>query len=148
MKTTDFTTSILVEESPKKVFNAICKPQNWWSGEVLGEAGQLNDEFSYRYTDFHFSKQRVVEMVPEKKVVWLVTDSVINYVEDKQEWTGTKIVFVISEKAGKTLLKFSHIGLQPSVECFGSCSNAWTQLVQQSLFKLITTGEGDKLQLA
>jgi hypothetical protein len=87
-------------------------------------------------------------MIPDQKVVWLVTESRINFVEDKDEWTGTKIIFEISKKDNKTQVRFTHLGLHPEVECYDSCSNAWGQLIQQSLYSLITTGEGQKLLLA
>ena len=147
MTTHDFTTTLVVDQSPKEVFNAVNKPQNWWSGEIEGSSAKLNDEFTYRYKEFHFSKQRVVEMIPDQKVVWLVTDSSINYTEDINEWTGTKISFEITEKEGKTELSFSHIGLVPEIECFEACSSAWTQLVRQGLFSLITTGNGEEVFL-
>ncbi len=148
MTTTDFTTTLLVDQTPEQVFNAVNKPQNWWSGEIEGSSAKLNDEFTYRYKEFHFSRQRVVEMIPDQKVVWLVTDSSINFTKDINEWTGTKISFEITEKDGKTELRFSHIGLVPEIECFNDCSNAWTQLVHQSLASLITSGEGRQLALA
>lgn len=148
MAKNDFSTTLVVEQSPKQVFNAINNPQNWWAGEIHGSATNLNDEFTYRYEDFHFSRQKVVDMIPDQKVVWLVTESIINYVEDKKEWTGTKIIFEISEKDSKTHLRFTHQGLDPRIECFDSCSNSWTQIIQQSLFSLITTGKGKALLLA
>lgn len=147
MKKQDFTTTLVVDHTPKEVFNAIINPQNWWPGEVKGSSEKLNDEFEYRYKEFHFSRQRVVEIIPDQKVVWLVIKSIINYVEDKNEWTNTKISFEISVKDGKTHLKFTHLGLDPDVECFDSCSNSWTQIVQQSLFSFIIKGKGEKLNL-
>jgi hypothetical protein len=148
MKTHDFTTTLRVDQSPKEVFNAVNKPQNWWSGEIEGSSDKLNDEFTYRYKEIHFSKQRVVEMIPDQKVVWLVTESCLNFTEDIKEWTGTKISFEITEKDGKTELRFSHIGLVPEIECFEACSSGWTQLIHQSLASLITSGEGRQLVLA
>ena len=144
----DFTTAIEVEQSPGAVFDAITHPEHWWSGEVEGSATALGDEFVYRYKDFHLSKQKVVELEPGKKVVWLVTDSRINYVEDRDEWTGTKISFEISEQEGKTRLLFTHTGLHPEIECFDSCSTSWTSLIRLSLVSLITAGKGEKLVLA
>ena len=143
----DFTTTLVTDQTPQQVFNAINNPQDWWSGEVSGSAARLNDEFTYRYEDLHFSKQRIVEMVPDQKVVWLVTESQINYAEDKNEWTGTKISFDIAKEGNKTHLRFTHLGLDPGIECFDSCSYSWTQLIQQSLFSLIATGKGKKLVL-
>jgi hypothetical protein len=148
MKNQDFTTTISVDQTPTQVFNAINNPQNWWSGEIQGSSSRLNDEFTYRYKEFHQSKQKVVELVPGKKVVWLVTESAINYAEDKKEWTDTKIVFEISEQDNKTQLRFTHIGLDPTIECFDSCSTSWTMLIHQSLLSLITTGKADKPVLA
>lgn len=148
MKTSDFTVTLLVDQSPSEVIEAVSNPQNWWSGEVTGEAMQLNDEFSYRYQDLHYSRQRVVELVPEQKVVWMVTESELFYVEDRNEWTGTKISFEVTRQGNQTELRFSHLGLTPAVECFNSCSTTWSQLIKQSLYSLITTGKGQQLVLA
>jgi hypothetical protein len=83
-----------------------------------------------------------VEVIPNKKVAWLVTDSSLNFVDNKTEWTGTKIIFDISEKNGKTQVRFTHLGLVPAYECFNSCSNAWTDIIRDGLRKLITAGKG------
>lgn len=139
--TNDFTTTLLVVQTPQEVFDAVNNVRGWWSGDITGSTDKLNDEFDYSYKEFHYSRQRVVEMVPRRRVVWLVTDSSINFVDDKKEWTGTTISFDITEQEGKTLLTFTHHGLAPEVECFGSCSGAWTQLIQQGLHSLITTGK-------
>jgi hypothetical protein len=147
MTTADFSTTILVDQTPKEVYDAINNPRAWWSGEIEGNTDKLNDEFTYRYKDLHLSKQRIVEMIPGKKVVWLVTESQINYAEDKREWTGTKISFEIAEQENKTQLRFTHLGLVPEIECFDSCSNSWSQIIQEGLFSLINTGKVTKIVL-
>jgi activator of Hsp90 ATPase-like protein len=145
MAAADFTTTILVDQVPEEVFNAVNNVRGWWQGEIEDNTGKLNDEFTYRFDEFHVSTQKVVEMVPGKKVVWLVTESRLNFIKDKSEWTGTKISFEISEQDNKTKLRFTHLGLVPGIECFTDCSNAWSQLIQQSLYSLITTGKGKKV---
>lgn len=145
MATTDFTTIISVDQSPEEVFNAVNNVRGWWQGAFEGSTGKLNEEFTYQYGDIHFSKQKIVELVPGKKVVWLVTESSLSFVDDKKEWDGTKIIFDISEQGGKTQLQFTHAGLVPKFECYDACSNAWGRLVQESLYSLITTGKGKKL---
>lgn len=142
MTTSNFTTTILVEQTPKEVFDAINNVSGWWQGEIEGSAYNLNDEFTYRMKDIHFSKQQVIELIPNKKVVWLVTDSNLSFTSNKSEWTGTKIVFEIAEVNNKTQLIFTHLGLVPEFECYGGCSNGWSMLIQKSLFSLITTGKG------
>src|SRR5437762_3266119 len=144
MSRSDFTTTIVVDEKPKEVFKAINNVKGWWQGAIKGKSKKLNDEFDYRM-EFHFSKQKIVEFIPNKKVVWLVTESQLNFTKDKSEWTGTKIIFEISEKNKKTQVRFTHLGLIPKFQCYGDCSNAWTQLIQKSLFSLITTGKGKKV---
>lgn len=145
MSTKDFTSVFSVEKTPEEVFKAIHNVRGWWQGEIEGGTDKLNDEFTYRFEDIHFSKQKIVEMIPGQKIVWLVTDSKLNFIKDKSEWTGTKIVFEISEKDNKTQVRFTHIGLFPKIECFHECSNAWSLLIGQSLFSLITTGKGKKV---
>ena len=145
MKAIDFTTRILVDKSDKEVFNAINNVSGWWQGEIKGNSNKLNDEFSYRMEEFHFSKQKVVEFIPDKKIVWLVTESELNFIKDKNEWTGTKIIFEISVVNNKTQVRFTHSGLVSTVECYDACSGGWEGLIQKSLVSFIKTGKGKKV---
>ena len=145
MAQSDFTTALIVDQSPKHVFEAINNVSAWWQGEIKGNSSNINDEFDYRMEDLHFSKQKVVELIPNKKIVWLITDSKLTFTKSKIEWTGTKVCFEISEVNNKTQVQFTHIGLVPTFECYGDCSNGWTQLIQKSLFSLITKGNGVKV---
>jgi len=142
MEQQDFTTSILVDQTPMEAFDAINNVRAWWPGEIEGNTTKLDDEFIYRYKKIHYSKQKLLEVIPGNKVVWLVTDSSLNFVENKTEWTGTKIIFEISEKNNKTQVRFTHQGLIPQYECFDSCSNAWSDIIKNGLRNLLTTGKG------
>lgn len=143
--TSNFSTTFFVSQKPEEVFNAVNNVRGWWQGTIEGSTTQLNDAFTYQMEDMHFSKQILVELIPNEKVVWQVTDSQLNFTENKSEWTGTKIVFEITEINNKTQLRFTHMGLINKMECYNSCSNAWHELIQQSLFSLITTGKGKKV---
>ena len=101
MKKDGFTTSFTVDQTPEEVFNAVNNVRGWWSGEVVGDTDKVGAEFTYRYKNFHMSRQHVTELVPGRKVVWHVTDADLTFFKDKTEWIGTDIVFEIVEKAGK-----------------------------------------------
>jgi hypothetical protein len=142
MTTTDFTATFWVGQTPREAFNAINNVRGWWSEEIEGSTDKLNDEFVYQYEDVHYCQMKIIEVIPNKRVVWLVKYNYFNFTHDKSEWTGTKIIFDISEKDKKTKINFTHLGLIPSYECYDICSNAWGEYIQQSLFNLITTGKG------
>ena len=143
MSIQDFTTSIIVDQSPEEVFNAITNVRGWWSEQIEGSTAKQNDEFKYHYEDIHRCKVKLIEVIPNQKIVWLIEDNYFNFTEDEKEWTNTKPTFEISEKDGKTHLRFTHFGLVPDYECFEICQDAWTNYIQNSLKKLITTGKGE-----
>ena len=142
MQNQNFTTTLLVDQSAKEVFNAVNHVREWWSEEIEGHTNKLNEEFKYHYEDVHRCQVKIVEFVPDKKVVWLVMDNYFKFTEDESEWKGTKIFFEITPKNGKTELRFTHEGLVPQYECYEICRDAWTTYIQKSLYNLITTGKG------
>jgi hypothetical protein len=142
MNTSDFTTTLLVDQTPKEAFDAINNPRGWWSENIEGGTDKLNDEYIYHYKDIHYCKIKVIELVPNQKVVWLVLDNYFKFTEDKSEWKGTKIVFDISQKGNQTEIGFAHEGLVPQYECYEICREAWTNYIHESLRNLITTGKG------
>ena len=146
MKNKNFTTTLIVDQTPEEVFNVVRNVRGWWSGyyseDIKGDTEELNDEFSFRAGGgAHYSRQKLIEVIPNKKIVWLVTDSELDFLEKKDEWTGTKVSFDISAKGNKTELAFTHEGLTPEIECYNSCAPAWSQYLQNKLLPLITKGE-------
>jgi len=143
MNNKSFTTSILVDQTPEEVFNAVNNVRGWWSEEIEGETDRPGAEFKFHYQDLHYSTHKITDFVPGKKVVWHTTDSRINFVKDKTEWNGTDIIFEIAKKGKKTELRFTHSGLVPAIECYGKCSGAWGYYINDSLRALITNGKGE-----
>ena len=146
MKNKNFTTTLIVDQTPEEVFNVVRNVRGWWSGyyseEFEGNTEKLNDEFSFRAGGgAHYSRQKLIVVIPNKKIVWLVTDSKLDFLEKKDEWTGTKVSFDISTKGNKTELAFTHEGLTPEIECYNSCAPAWSQYLQNKLLPLITKGK-------
>mgnify|MGYP001282617758 CR=1 FL=1 len=142
MNNQNLTFTISVDQTPEEAFAAINNVRGWWSGNIEGRTDKLGEEFTYRYEDVHYSKQKITEFIPGKKVVWHVLDGYLNFTQDKTEWKGTDITFDISKKGDKTEVRFTHVGLVPESECYDACSNAWGSYINGSLRSLITSGKG------
>jgi uncharacterized protein YndB with AHSA1/START domain len=139
-----FTATIEVAKSPQEVFKILTADvSKWWGGKDLsGSTTKPNDEFIVHHKGAHYSKQRLTEVIPGKKVVWHVTESSLDWLQtDKQEWTTTKMIFEISAANGKTILHFTQYGLVPSKECYATCKEGWTMVITDWLFNYITEGK-------
>ena len=139
----NYTATIEVTKSPLEVFNRITDVSKWWGGKDFeGESAILNDEFIIHHPGAHYSKQKLVEVIPGKKIVWLVTESTLNWLEnDKYEWENTKMIFEIVANGDKTILHFTHDGLVPEMESHTKCEQGWNMVIKDWLFNFITSGE-------
>ena len=138
----DYTATLTVDATAQQAFESINSVTKWWTPDLEGASQQLNDEFTVRFDEVHVSTQKLIEVIPDKKVVWLVTDSKLTFVKDQHEWTNTTIAFEISSQEGKTAIHFTHFGLVPEVQCYSGCSQGWDYFIKGSLFKLLTEGKG------
>lgn len=145
MKDKTYTATIEVAQPAKEVFNAVTKVSQWWSKDFEGNSTNLNDEFIINHPNQHYSKQKLIEVIPVKKIVWLVTESKLDWLKNnKEEWTNTKMIFEISTKDNKTVLHFTHENLDPEKECYAMCEKGWDIVIKDWLFYLITIGTPSK----
>lgn len=138
----NFTITILVNQDSESTFNAIKNFSKWWSEEIKGNTDKLNEVFFYHYKDVHLCKLKLIEIIPNKKLVYQVIENQFNFVKDKSEWINTKLIFDITKEGDKIKVQFTHEGLVPEYECYDVCNDAWTGYIQGSLQSLITTGKG------
>ncbi|TDH24556.1 SRPBCC domain-containing protein [Segetibacter sp. 3557_3] len=143
MTNPDYEAYFTIEAKQKDVFKTINNVSKWWTENMKGSSQNLHDEFTVQFGDTHYSKQRLVELVPDQKIVWLVIESKLNFLEDKEEWNNTTISFELAQQNDKTALKFKHIGLNSSVECYEKCVQGWDHFINGSLFQLLTEGKGN-----
>lgn len=143
MNDQNFTSTIMVDKAPAEAFNAIKNFKAWWSEDIEGETDKLGETFFYHYKDVHLCKMKLIEMVPNEKLVYEVVANEFSFIKDKTEWVGTKLVFDISKEGNQTKVKFTHEGLAPEDECYNVCHDAWTGFIQKSLKDLINTGTGE-----
>ncbi len=145
----NYSTSFEVPVPPEIVFKHINNVSGWWSKtadeavsgqqtQFEGSSSELNDEFILRSGDRHYSKQKLIEWIPDRKVVWLITESKLNWIKkDKEEWTNMKIIFELIAQGNKTVVYFMQEGLNPTQECFSACSKGWDFLIKDRLFHQI-----------
>lgn len=141
MEKKDFHRTIKVSATPSEAMNKISQVDGWWAKNFTGSAEKLNDKFTVdfgkTYVDFQVS-----ELVPNKKVVWKVTDCNLHWIKAKKEWKGTEVVFEISNGGKNTTIEFTHLGLVPGVECYKDCEVGWNDHITKSLANFIEKGEG------
>lgn len=135
MTNKSFQYSFTTSKSASDVFAHVINPNNWWVGlygeTIEGKSKGINDEFSFKAGDgVHYSNQKLIELETNKRIVWLVTESNLSFLKNTNEWAGTKICFEIENTGTKTKLTFTHLGLLPDIECYESCSGAWTLYLQ------------------
>lgn len=133
---------LLINGSPKQVFDAICNVPAWWTSDFIGAATKAGDVFEVKFGDVHHSTQQVKELIESEKVVWEVTQSHLSFLNQKDEWTGTHIEFQIRQRSLGSELILIHHGLNNESECYEACQPAWHLYMQNSLKHLVETGIG------
>ncbi len=137
----DYMATILVKATANKAFKSINQVAAWWIENMEGSSEKLNDVFTIHFGEA-FVTMKIVESVPDKKVVWTVTDCYLHWFADKEEWKNTRIVFEISAEGVSTRIQFTHVGLAPQAECYDNCVKGWDQYIEDSLARLINEGKG------
>lgn len=142
MSDQSYRTTFTVNRTPYEAFTAINDPRGWWEETIAGRTHEVGDEFIHWVPGVHYARIRVDELLPGKRVVWHVLDNWMSFIDDQSEWKGTRIRFDLSPTDGGTEVRFTHVGLTPSDECFDVCRDAWGVYVSDSLRSLIEAGVG------
>jgi hypothetical protein len=141
MEKQNYHRTITVKASPEEAMKKINQVNLWWAKKVKGKTDKLSDKFTVDFGET-FVDFQISELIPNKKLVWKVTDCNLHWIKARKEWVGTEVVFEISEKENATQIDFTHIGLVPGVECYNDCEAGWDGHVTNSLVKLINEGKG------
>ena len=138
-KATNYKVAIEVAKSTNDVFNHIINDvSKFWPEDFEGKTTKLNDEFVFRTGDSHYSKNKVAELIQNKKVVWLVTESIRE--TDNFDWSGTKMIFELTPKGNKTLLQFTYDGVILENE-YDRLVQICDMVIKERLYKFLTNGK-------
>ena len=135
----NYTVIIEVAKSPEYVFNHVIDLSKWWPEDFAGGGIKLNSDFVLTIGDEHYSKNKVVEFVPNKKFVWLTTESIRK--SDKYDWTGTKMIIELTPKGNNTLIEYTYDGIVLENE-IDRLKNICDMVIKELLYKFLTTGKG------
>ena len=138
-----YTKSLRIQAPPRKLYEAVSTVQGlkgWWSDNTDVENGDITVRFSGK----NFQTLRLLDITPEKTVVW---DWIAQYIPQEgttqtDEWVGTRVSFEIrANPDGSSVLSFTHIGLTPQLICYGKCVGGWDHYLK-SLQAYCETGRG------
>nr|WP_315156361.1 SRPBCC domain-containing protein [uncultured Flavobacterium sp.] len=140
-ETSNYTFSFESSQTPENIFETLIDVHKWWvelfGEDIKGSSNTLNDEFTFSAGNgLHYTKQQLIELVPNQKIVWQVTESNLSFAAKTDEWTNTKFGFEISKLGKKSKVTFTHYGLVPKFECYNDCAGAWTQYLENLAEKL------------
>ena len=141
MKEQDYHSVVTANVSAGEAFERITRISEWWTAGVQGNSQRVGDEFTVRFGET-FVTFKVVEIIPNQRAVWLVTDCNLHWISNKAEWKNTKLVWDLSSQNGTTQVTMTHIGLIQGIECYSDCAAGWNFYIQHSLLKLLAEGRG------
>jgi uncharacterized protein YndB with AHSA1/START domain len=140
----NFQHEITVSASPERTFESITNEiPLWWTEMFEGTSNRSGESFTVRFGPNVFKTMRVDELIPATKVVWFVTDTWIDIpqLKEKKEWLHTRIVWDLKKENTNTIIRVTHIGLNPEIECYDICATGWKQFCN-SLQSHLEKGRG------
>jgi hypothetical protein len=107
--------------------------KNWWTTQTSG-ASEVGGVIEFRFGTRGGMDMKVLELLPEKRVLWEVVDG-------PEDWIGTKIAFHLKQAGEFAAISFKHEGWKEPVEFMHHCSTKWATFLM-SLKALVETGKG------
>jgi hypothetical protein len=139
----DYQKSLLTKASLISTFQALTQQiSKWWTEDFRGKSLNINDEFTVYFGET-FMTFKIVELITNKKIVWLCTDTLANTEElsNDTEWKNTKIIWELQHDDEATTITLTHIGLTPEVKCYNICKQGWESFLY-SLKQFTETNRG------
>ena len=123
---------VLIGCSPKQLYEALTSEDgigSWWDKpNIVQEQGNIFLEF--RPGEGHgVLKMKVLDQNPCSRVEWQCI-SAHEPSSPASAWTGTKLLFQISEAKDHSILNFTHSGWDETSKYFAFCNYQWGKALQ------------------
>jgi uncharacterized protein YndB with AHSA1/START domain len=129
-----------IKASLGEVYEALATREgaaHWWTTDTQGQSkvdGLLKFRFSIDGKEIGGFDMKVLELQPDKRVLWQVVDG-------PADWVGTKISFDLKQEGEYAIVLFNHQGWSAPVEFMHHCSTKWAMFLM-SLKSFVETGKG------
>jgi uncharacterized protein YndB with AHSA1/START domain len=130
-----------IKAPPAKVYSVLATVEGaagWWTRDTTGVSkvgGTITFRFhSPRGEEVGKFDMEVLELIPDRKVRWLVKAG-------PEEWVGTDVEFCLSQQEDYTIVLFGHRNWREAKEFTAHCSMKWATFLL-SLKDLVETGQG------
>ena len=137
----DYQYTLNANVSAEEAYRKVARVSAWWNERSTGETQALGDTFKVDFGKT-WVEFEVVEAIPNRRMVWLVTDCELHFLKDRKEWKDTKVIWDLKAGNGATSITMTHAGITPAVECFDVCQAGWNFHLGESLLKLLTENRG------
>ncbi len=125
-----------VKSPTKDVYKALTTIDGlagWWTVTTSGDS-KVGGKIHFQFGDRGAFDMRVLELVPNKRVLWEVVDG-------PAEWVGTKVSFNLTQEGEQTTVMFKHMDWAAPVEFMHHCSTKWATFLM-SMKAMVETGKG------
>jgi len=114
VQTQDYQCTIAARISPAEAFEGIARPgHRMVKRDFTGRDRKAGDTFTVRFGKT-FVDFKIAEAIAPTHAVWQLTDSNLEWLQAKKEWTGMTVVWDISsDDGGTTQVRMTHVGLVP-----------------------------------
>jgi uncharacterized protein YndB with AHSA1/START domain len=130
----DIRHSISIDAPGERIFPLIASGSGfarWWAADVIEDYSTGIIEAAF------FNRATVYRLKPIQRSTSWTTEWMC---QTGEEWTGTRLLFELTETSGKTHLRFTHADWKAETDYFISCTKVWEKLMLR--LKAAVEGKG------
>jgi hypothetical protein len=142
-----YSVEIDVQKPIDIVFANLIGLSKWWPEDFKGNAITKDSEFTLTTGEGHYSINKVIEFVPNKKVAWQTLKSLRK--SDNFDWSGTKFIFDLmstgspGSSGNNTVVRFTYDGVVQEFEA-GKLREICDMTLKEMFYNYIVYGKGKK----